>query len=191
LWPGLLVVAAAVLALSLGATAASAHAPRESVAPRLQGTENRVPIAQWLRNLARQYLDWKVNARRVTKAGATWAFRRWVSEQKCSPLLPTEFFCPEEPPRWGVGQGLSWNGRVAAVWSSPVSPRTPVRVSTGAPDTLRPGVLYWLTCYARGDWARDTWIDTNLWYRLRSGGYVNDGWLLTGANDVIPGVRPC
>jgi hypothetical protein len=192
MWTSLLVLALAALALSLlVARSASAHEPHKSVALELQGSHTRVPIGQWLRNLARRHLNWKVNARRATKAAASGALKRWLSERECSPLLPSEFFCPEEPLQWGVGQALTWNGRVPGVWTSPSSPREPVRLESGAPYTLRSGVLYWLTCYAWGDRGRDTWIGTSLWYRLRSGGYVNDGWLETGTNDVIPGVRRC
>jgi hypothetical protein len=48
-----------------------------------------------------------------------------------------------------------------------------------------------LTCYAYGQTITDGGIRTSLWYRLTTGVWINDGWIDTGTDSVIPGVRRC
>jgi len=182
------------LALLLGGAASTAGVALAGEAPNsadAQTAERAVPLGRWWRTLARRYVNRKVIAKEVGKQAAEHALEEWLLNGKCSSLLPAQYFCPRTPLRWGLGYALTWGGRQPGVWTSPSSPRRLVRLTDGTVYALRVGTLYWLTCHVRGDLVTDGGIRTNLWYRLRSGGYVNDGWLQTGTNSVIPGVRSC
>jgi hypothetical protein len=77
---------------------------------------------------------------------------------------------------------MSFGGLVPGVWTSPSSPRR-------AFARLRPGDLYYFSCYAYGDRPSD---GTSLWHRLvTTGGYVNDAWLDTGTVYPIAGEPHC
>jgi hypothetical protein len=190
--------AAAVTAFLLVCSNASAASHHSGASHATQRPEvaTAIPIPNWLtrtlRSLGRRVLT-KENIKRYgKKAGkeiAEQAFDSWVQSagSDCPTFLTVRFFCTRPPTtqaRWGVGQALTWRGRVPGTWSSPGVVRS-IRGS------LRVGAFYWLTCYAYGDLVSDGGISTRLWYRLRSGVWVNDGWVDTGTNDVIPGVSRC
>lgn len=184
----------AMLVFALAAATASAAPARESAwRPAVSSgpTTVQAPPRTWLRTLARVFVTWKERHGEVATEVGEELFKEWLREEKCSNLLPAPFFCRPRPSIWGVGFALSWHGRSPGVWTSPRSPRQLVRRRNGSVYGLTPGVLYWLTCYARGDRVSDGGIVTNLWYRLPSRGWVNDGWLSTGTNSPIPGVRRC
>lgn len=197
------VLAVALIAVIAAMGVATAATQPQEVASRgvrapahadVRGTQSAFPT--WLKNLAREFLEWKAEHGEVAQEVATEALKEWLREEKCSNLLPAPFFCRSQvahpkPVHWGAGYALSWNGLREVVWTQPRSPRAPVRLANGSRYTLTPGTLYWLTCYSRGDTVTDGGIRTNLWYRLPSGGWVNDGWLQTGTNNVIAGVGHC
>jgi hypothetical protein len=189
--------AAVVIAFLLVCSNASA-ASHDSLASRAAGPDvaRAIPIPEWmtrtLRSLGRRVLT-KENIKRYgKKAGkeiAEEAFDSWIESagSDCPRFLTVRFFCERPssvPDRWGVGRALTWGGRSPGAWSSPYRQRT----FRGA---LRVGLFYWLTCYAYGQTITDGGISTALWYRLTSGVWVNDGWIDTGTNSVIPGVRRC
>lgn len=182
-----LLVVALVIALALNSSASAVPATStESPAPRAQEAQLS-PAARWFRNVARRYLTRKVDARRITKKVAKEAFKEWLESEatSCPSPLPDRFFCPEEPSRLGVGIALRLGDRLPGVWTSPVSPRRLL-------GPLRQGGLYWLSCHRYGDRSVDGVVATSLWYRLLDGGgWVNDGWLYTGTDDPISGVKPC
>jgi hypothetical protein len=189
-----LVLLVMVLALAFAGTTTGAASTRVSARrPATSHVPNSVqaPPRTWLRTLARVFVTWKERHGEVATEIGEELFKEWLREEKCSNLLPAPFFCPPRPSIWGVGFALSWHGRSPGVWTSPNSPRQLVRLRNGATYGLTPGVLYWLTCYVRGDRVTDGGIATNLWYRLPSRGWVNDGWVNTGTNYPIPGVRRC
>jgi hypothetical protein len=188
-----LILAAGCVSLVCVAPAAARthpHVPaRQDVADRSAASE-AVPT-QWLKSLARRYFAWK-EEHEGTDEVAKQLLEAYLENDKCSSLLPAMFFCPAKsppplkPPRafWGSGFALSWHGASPGSWSAPRMPRHVIRA-------LTPGVLYSLTCWASGSVVTDGGIVTKLWYRLPGGGWVNDGWVDTGTNGVIPGVAHC
>jgi hypothetical protein len=190
--------AAAVVAFLLVCSNASAasHHTVASHATQRPDVARAIPIPDWmtrtLRTLGRRVLN-KENIKRYgKKAGkeiAEQAFDSWVESagSDCPRFLTVRFFCDRPasvPARWGVGRALSWRGGTPGAWSSPYQGRR----FTGS---LRVGWFYWLKCFGYGQTITDGGIATDLWYRLPSGEWVNDGWLDTGTNDAIPGVRRC
>jgi hypothetical protein len=189
-----LLAAALVFALLLcgsASTTSQGSVPARSVshadAPRT------VPIPSWLtrplRNLGRRVLNKEFAKRmgkKAAKNAAEEAFDLWLDSgaTDCPQFLPEKYFCNETPARWGVGQALSWRGRSPGTWSSPVSPRRYL-------GSLPVGGFFWLTCFWYGDLVTDGGIRTSLWYRLSNNYWVNDGWVDTGTNSVIKGVRRC
>jgi hypothetical protein len=188
LWACLLVVA---VALSISAAAAS---PSSTARPGWVRSQPHVGVREaaiplWIRNVARRLVNFKIEIGEVPKHIAKEGLTDWLHSgaKFCPSYLPAPYFCPQRKvvwSRWGVGYALSWHRRVPGAWTSPRSPRRLVYA-------MRVGVPYWLTCWTVGDRVSDGGIITNLWYRLPSGSYVNDGWFETGTNSVIPGVRHC
>jgi hypothetical protein len=185
-----LIATLAVFALAAVATATAPAKPSRPTVLSAPEAKSAIPFSR-LRLLARKYVNFKIFRKEITKEVGKEALHELLVEGRCSALLPARFFCPSKPPVWGLGFALNWGGRSPGVWNSPSSPRRLIRLQNGGVYTLRPGVLYWLTCYAYGDKVSDGGIVTRLWYRLRSRGWVNDGWVDTGTNYVIPGVRHC
>jgi hypothetical protein len=187
---------AVVLLLSLSLPVQPAAAAQSTTLPVIE-THTTVPhappITAALKNLATrrtfivlraQYSHWS-NTRlgRVTKA----IVRKWVKEEakKCPDPLPAWFFC-SNPPRatWGRGMAVEINGRWPGEFYSPWEPYDPPRV-------LRPGYVFWLTCWSSGAEINNGLFRSNLWYRLTNDLWVSDGWLYTGTNDPLQGVARC
>lgn len=195
------VLVVASLCLACGVTSASGRTPQQQLVPGSVDANAAPAAAQatpaLLRSLARLFVHWKEQHGEVATEVGTELLKEYLRGEKCSNLLPAPFFCPAPNPvtprisPWGVGYALTWHGGREFVWDSPSSPRSVIRFSNGSTYTLTPGKLYWLTCYAYGDTATDGGISTNLWYRMPSGGWVNDGWVETATNNPIPGVRHC
>jgi hypothetical protein len=150
-------------------------------------------IARWLGKVA---VGWvKGYAKTVAKdegKKALSAAEEWVSSggTQCNHPFPQKFCSsrtePSAPgPMWGLGLALSQPGEVPAVWNRVTSPR--FHDAYG----LAPGGVYWLTCWAHGDWVSGPGGFSNLWYRLTQGGFASDVWLYTGTDHAIPGVQHC
>jgi hypothetical protein len=174
----------AVIALAAGVTPAA-----DVAAARPDATTHATAIPLSIKNVARRLVHRKVEIGEIPREVAKEGISEWLRSgaKLCPSYLPAPFFCPHRKvvwSYWGVGYALSWHNRVPGAWSSPSSPRRLVYAMTV-------GVPYWLTCWTRGDRVTDGGIVTRLWYRLRSGNYVNDGWFETGTNGVIPGVAHC
>ena len=187
LWCVLLVTLLAALLMPTASAAPATTATLVNAQPQVSARDLGIPF--WIKNVAKRLLDRQVRVGEVTKEFAKEAVAEWVRSgaKVCPSYLPAPYFCPRKQTiwsRWGVGYALRWRGRVPGAWTSPTSPRRLVYAMT-------PGVPYWLTCYTRGDTVSDGGIVTSMWYRLRSGSYVNDGWFETGTNSVIPGVTHC
>jgi hypothetical protein len=182
------VLAAVVLTISAAASSSSA-ARAETRASHPQTSERSLGIPLWIRNVARRLVNRKVRIGELPKEIAKEGLSEWLRSgaELCPSYLPGPYFCPVRKviwSYWGVGYALTWHGQVPGAWTSPRSPRRLVKA-------MKVGVAYWLTCWTRGDLVTDGGIATRLWYRLRSGSFVNDGWFETGTNSVIPGVRHC
>jgi hypothetical protein len=190
----IVVLAAGVLWLA-GSTSASAapSQPQRNVSDphAIAAIPPRITVA--LRNLATRrsiivlrtrYKQWSQNevvrvARRIVG--------KWIAKKakECPYPLPRWFFCSRPPePQWGRGLafaiGDQWPGEFASQWS----PRNPVRL-------LRPGFVFWLTCWSEGARVDNGLFRSNLWYRLTDGLWVSDAWLDTGTNSPITGVAHC
>jgi hypothetical protein len=113
--------------------------------------------------------------------------KKWIKQKakECPDPLPRWFFCRRPPEsRWGRGMALEIGGRWAGEFYSPGQPRNPPRI-------LRPGFVFWLTCWSAGARIDNGVFTSNLWYRLTDGLWVSDGWLYTGTNQPISGVAHC
>jgi hypothetical protein len=110
--------------------------------------------------------------------------KKWIKSggTECQFPFP-ERFCTQRA-REGLGQAVYYRG-TPGVWSRSVSPRHEV----GAPLVV--GSVYYLSCWLLGDRIYGPYGSTDLWYRLRNGGYVSDALLYTGTNYVISGVAHC
>jgi hypothetical protein len=174
---------ASMIAVALAVCAVAAlpvHAHEGSA--RATTTERAsLPIPPWLKNVARHYLT-----RRVPKAAAKRIFKEWVKSEatSCDGPLPSRYFCPSRPLRWGVGTAMIFNGQGPTTWSSTQSPASFM-------GRLQPGAAYWLTCWVAGSRTSVGSSTSNLWYRLTNGAYVSDAWMYTGTNYPIPGVARC
>jgi hypothetical protein len=186
-------MALALTAVLICWVAQPAAAAQPQVTGRVAQSDRLAAPPPWLKSLARLFVQWKEEHGEVAGEVGKELLKEWLKNEKCSNLLPAPYFCPSASSPtalWGRGYALTWRGKREAVWNSPTSPRSVV-YRNGIVYVLTPGTLYLLTCYARGDTASDGGISTNLWYRLPSGGWVNDGWVQTGTNSVIPGVAHC
>jgi hypothetical protein len=122
---------------------------------------------------------------KVGKAAVKRAGRKWVLSGGTECVFPfPEKFC-STPARWGLGQALWYRGRRPGVWNRSYAPMYEISLP------LVPGQVYHLTCWLLGDRVYGPYGYTNLWYRVRNGGYVSDALLYTGTNDVISGVAHC
>jgi hypothetical protein len=154
----------------------------------------RFPFLQWLRRVARQHVQRKIELGEFRRDEALDALQHWSGSwdhsggeqvHSCSRYLPAHYFCAplQRYYHFGVGYAISWKNSPSVAWSSPTWPR---RVRS----FLDGGKLYWLSCTTLGDtlWVNQ-YLRSNRWYRLAwSGYYVNRAWLYTGTNDTI---RPC
>jgi hypothetical protein len=188
LWWAFLFTLVVGLAVAAAASPSSTARP-EFVASHPQVGDRPLAIPFWIRNVGRRFVIRKIRIGEIPRKVGEEGLKEWLRSgaKQCASYLPAPYFCPRRQAiwsRWGVGYALSWNGRVPGAWTSPTSPRRIVKA-------MRVGVAYWLTCWTRGDRVSDGGIVTNLWYRLPSGSYVNDGWFETGTNSVIPGVGHC
>jgi hypothetical protein len=183
-------LAAVAIALAISGVAsrgATADSGMTTSHPQVGARASAVPT--WIKNVARRLVDRKIRIGELPRHVGKEALTEWLSSgaKVCPSYLPAPYFCPRRQviwSRWGIGYGVSWYGKVPAAWTSPTSPRRFVYALTA-------GVPYWLTCWTYGDRSGDGRVDTSLWYRLRSGNYVNDAWFETGTNSVIPGVAHC
>lgn len=190
-----MVAVAVAVILSLAIPAAAPSAERRSSPPVANASAGPPPrITSILKNLAT-----RTSRIRLRQRNAHWSQRRvariskrivkrWVKDKakECpNAILPDAYFCNRPPqPRWGLGVALSINGDWPYTYRSPWSTQTAVQA-------LRPGVTFWLTCWSPGTTIQNAIARSNLWYRLTNGLYVSDGWLSTGTNYAIPGVRRC
>jgi hypothetical protein len=183
------IVAASALSLLPAVGAAAPAAPPAAAATARATVSPELP--SWLSdavvNLARKYAT-KAYAKKFAKATATYlakrAIRKWLasSAQRCPEVLPGKYFCSPPPqPRWGRGMALQIAGR----WPPEVD------ASGVARRYLRPGYIFWLTCWSSGGRVDNGFATSNLWYRLTNGLWVNDAWLDTGTNYPLPGVAHC
>jgi hypothetical protein len=89
------------------------------------------------------------------------------------------YFCPSQRPTYGIGYSVYASTPVwtesGAVYSYPLPLYTPLK----------------LLCYTAGVTHSIGNLTSNLYYQLPNGGYVNDAWIYTGTNNVIPGVPHC
>jgi hypothetical protein len=122
-------------------------------------------------------------------AHAHHAEQQWTQSRGTVCLAPLRVvFCSWQTSPSGIGLALGSGGEVPGEWS------TPFGVAGQHPPGLTPGLTYWLTCWTAGGTSygpATNWQNTNLWYRLTNGLYVNDAWVYTGTNSPIPGVRHC
>lgn len=194
---GLAIAAAALILVLTFASPADGSA----ASPRLPQTVTKlrakagVPplITAALRNLANRrtliifrmrYKTWS-NQRvvRASKQVVKWWIKKKAKE--CPDPLPKWFFCSSAPkPRWGRGLALGIGGQGPGEFYSQWSPQNPPRV-------LRPGFVFWLTCWSEGAEINNGVNRSNLWYRLTNGLWVSDGWLYTGTNYPLSGVAHC
>jgi hypothetical protein len=183
----------------LTAPAAQAHSGRSLSAAALASTGSpgalRSPatitvgrLQEWIKNLAERYAEWRERYRDLALEVAKHGLQEWARSDgtECPWFLPASYFCPttNKWSYWGVGYAVQWGGRVGGIFNRPSGRRYRWGL-------LRPGRLFWLTCYTSGDKSWDGRVYSTLWYRLPGGGYINDAWVETGTNDVVPGVSPC
>lgn len=187
-------IAGLVLAASFTATSASraqraaSDTPATAEALPVSGSALPIRIPFRIKSLARHWLEGAGHAGHLAPHLVAHELKTWRNSHgtRCH-YLPRSYFCPRSKSiwyRWGLGYALSWRNKAPGAWNSPSWPRHIVYVMT-------PGRLFWLTCWTRGDTVTDGGIVTNLWYRMPSGNYVNDGWVDTGTNNPILGVRHC
>jgi hypothetical protein len=186
---------AAVLLFVLAAPANASGAQRHHSSPLTRPqAESAIPprITAALRNLATRttwirlrarYKEWSddevvILTRRIV--------RKWVVKKakECPDPLPKWFFCSRPPQQWGRGVALGIGGNWAGEFRSPWSPYNPPRM-------LRPGFVFWLTCWSKGAVVDNGVYRSNFWYRLTNGLWVSDAWLYTGSNYPLRGVANC
>jgi hypothetical protein len=190
--PARVAILAVMLTLSCSATAFAE--PRTADAAGGASSAAAPPrITQMLKNLANTFARIEFRRRyksasestvgRLTKKAVT----KWVKKEakECPDPLPKLYFCNRpQTPTWGRGIAIGIRGRWVPEYRSPWSPRN-------SPQVLRPGVMFWLTCWSAGTRLDYGSYTSNLWYRLTNGLYVNDGQLSTGTDYAIPGVVRC
>jgi hypothetical protein len=187
-----------VVLVVAGAPSAGFASAHPSAAPARAQTIDRAAgpppsITRALRNLATRFSFIRLRAtyrdlsddeigalvKRVVK--------KWASgkAKECPSPLPRWFFCsrPAEP-QWGRGMAVDIGGQWPGEFYSPWSPSNPPRV-------LRPGYVFWLTCWSSGAVIDNGVFRSNLWYRLTNGLWASDAWLYTGTNEPLPNVGRC
>lgn len=204
---------ACLLVLSTALTVSAAASPSFTERPRLVSVQSATPavslsaparpdavasqkvhvraqvIPTWLRNLVRRVIRYKTDVGEITRRAGEEALTEWLRSgaKLCPSYLPAPYFCPHRQMvwyRWGIGYALGVGQYRALAMTAP-------KWSSDLAYVMTVGVPYWLTCWTLGDRSTLGVRRTRLWYRLRSGNYANDGFLNTGINDVIPGVRHC
>lgn len=69
----------------------------------------------------------------------------------------------------------------------PLSVRSKANTSSSVVKQLKDGSKVTITCYVRGETVQGLWGPTDLWNKVEGGGYVSDGFLITGSDDpVVP-----
>jgi hypothetical protein len=133
----------------------------------------------------RAYKDWSDSA--VGELSKEFV-KEWVKKRatECNNVLPWWFFCNRPPkPVWGRGVAVQiggyWPGEFVSPW----------RVDRGLVGRLRPGRVFWLTCWSLGIKINNGWRYSNYWYKLTDGYWVSDAWLYTGTDKPLRGVAYC
>lgn len=196
--PFRLIAAAALALLTLASSSAQASdtARRDPVAlsqpqarvalpPRITIAFRNIALKTTFTKIRMAYKDWSDSAvgnlsNRIVK--------KWVKDKatQCPSWLPSWFFCTRAPnPVWGrgvaVGIGRLWPGEFVSPW----------RVDRGPVRLLRPGRVFWLTCWSLGRKISNSSRSSNYWYKLTDGYWVSDAWLYTGTNTPLRGVANC
>jgi hypothetical protein len=188
----------ALLILAFSAAPASATPRRDPQALSQPQAKVAIPprITAAFRNIALKTSFIKLRAKAVYR---NWSdsevahlsseiVKEWVKEQatECPSVLPHWFFCTRPPkPVWGRGVAVQIGRYVPGEFVSPW------RVDRGYVRLLRPGTVYWLTCWSLGTKITNAVRYSNYWYRLTDGYWVSDAWLYTGTNTPLRGVANC
>lgn len=189
-WVAVLAALVAVAVL-LVAPRTSAAATTRADASAVTRAPASIELPPWfsdeLRALAERYATKAYAKKYAKKAAVSFAKRavkKWVKSKlrECPDPLPRTYFCTPPPrPRWGRGLALNVRG----TWPPEQNGQGQVK------RRLRPGIVFWLTCWSQGGAVDNGYLRSNLWYRLTNGLWVNSAWLYTGSSGPIPGTSRC
>lgn len=158
---------------------------RVALPPRITAAFRNIALKTSFTKIRRAYREWSDSevgqlSREIVQ--------EWVETRatECNKVLPWWFFCNRPPrPVWGRGVAVQI-GRYG-----PGEFVSPWRVDRGSVRPLRPGRVFWLTCWSLGTRINNGWRDSNYWYKLTDGYWVSDAWLYTGTNKPLRGVANC